>query len=183
MKNKPYLTVLFCTILFSQSAFAIYIPDLFGAYQRGMEQAQRDNARDAYYYQQLNQPKIFFEVINRKSDKTKNNFNLSVKNGDMLCWSVYNLAYDGVYQSLEIINMPYQGEFTGQSLNNDQQAIINKMYLNKNTIAFTKKLISEDNQIYTCWGFHPKNTPKGKYIISIVVGNRDFGAKMFNIVD
>lgn len=183
MKNKLHTALLCFGLGFSHSSFAIYIPNLFGAYQQGQNQAQYENAQDAYYYAQLNNPKFFFEVHDGKRKKAKNNFNLSTKNGDVLCWGIYNLEDGNVAQSQEIITTPYQGEFTGQSPNTNIQTTTNAVRLNNNTVAFSKNLLSNRNQIYSCWVFNPYNTPKGQYTISIEVGSRSFGTRAFNIVD
>lgn len=182
MKNlsKIILSTLLC---YSLTAHAVYIPNLFGAYEQGAEAARQANARDAYYYEQLNSPKFFFEVHDGKRKKAKNNFNLSPKNGDVLCWGIYNLENGNVAQSQEIITMPYQGDFMGQSHNTNIQTTTNAVQLNKNTVAFSKNLLSSSNQIYTCWVFHPYNTPKGRYTIAIEVGSKNFGTRAFNIVD
>lgn len=181
MKTLSKLTLF--TLLLSTLTTHAYIPDLFGAYQRGANQAQYENQRDAYYYEQLNSHKFFFEVHDGKQKKAKNNFNLSPKNGDVLCWGVYNLENGNVAQSQEIIAMPYQGEFMGQSHNTNIQTTTNAIQLNASTVAFSKNLLSTNNQIYTCWVFNPYNTPKGRYTISIEVGSRNFGTKGFNIID
>lgn len=182
MKTLPKLT-LSTLLLSSLTAHAMYIPDLFGAYQRGANQAQYENQQDAYYYEQLNSPKFFFEVHDGKRKNAKNNFNLSPKNGDALCWGIYNLENGNVAQSQEIITMPYQGNFMGQSHNTNIQTTTNAVQLNSNMVAFSKNLLSTNNQIYTCWVFNPYNTPKGQYTISIEVGSRNFGTKAFNIID
>ena len=46
-------TILAASILSlaSLSAQAIVIPDIFGSYTRGAEEARQANAQDAYYYQ------------------------------------------------------------------------------------------------------------------------------------
>ena len=182
MKNLS--KIILSTLLFCMStAHAVYIPNLFGAYEQGAEAARQANARDAYYHEQLNSPKFFFEVHDVKRKKAKNNFNLSPKNGDVLCWGIYNLENGNVAQSQEIITMPYQGNFMGQSHNTNIQTTTDTVQLNSNTVAFSKNLLSTNNQIYTCWVFHPYNTPKGQYTISIEVGSRNFGTKTFNIID
>lgn len=182
MKTLPKLT-LSLLLLSSLTAHAMYIPDLFGAYEQGASRARYENAQDAYYYEQLNSPKFFFEVHDGKKQKTKNHLNLSAKNGDVLCWGIYNLENGRVAQAQEIISMPYQGDFMGQSSNSNIQTTTNAIKLNTNTVAFSKDLLSSGNQIYTCWVFHPTATPKGQYTISIEVGSRNFGTRAFNIVD
>lgn len=183
MKNSSKFIASVIIMVSAQPSFAMYIPDLFGAYQRGVNQAQYENQQDAYYYQQLNSPKFFFEVHDGKKQTAKNNFNLSPKNGDVLCWGIYNLENGKVAQSQEIIAMPYQGDFMGQSSNSNIQTTTNAVKFNTNTVAFSKDLLSSGNQIYTCWVFHPTATPKGRYAISIEVGSRSFGTRIFNIVE
>lgn len=182
MKNTVKIIIVGILAITSLPTFA-YIPDIFGAYERGANQAQYENQQDAYYYQQLNSPKFFFEVHDGKKRKAKNNFNLSPKNGDVVCWGIYNLENGNIAQSQEIIAVPYQGEFTGQSPNTNMQTTTGAVKLSTNTFAFSKNLLSSSNQIYTCWAFNPYNTPKGQYAITISAGSRDLGTRVFNVVD
>ena len=122
MKILQKLSLTVVTSSISVCAFA-YIPDLFGAYERGAEQARQANARDAYYYEQMNKPQFYFEVWEPGKKKPKRNLNLSLKKGDNICWGVYNLPFENgtiVYAS-ELFTMPYNGGFTGASPNETRQ--------------------------------------------------------------
>lgn len=180
---KLFQKITLPTLLFSSLTAHAYIPDLFGAYQKGATYAQEQNARDAYYYAEMNKPKFFFEVHDGRKQKAKNNFNLSPKNGDVVCWGIYNLENGNIAQAREIISMPSQNEFMGQSRDTQIQKTVHIARLNTNVLKVDKDLLSQNNQIYTCWIFHPTATPKGKYTISIEVGKRNFGTRAFNIID
>ncbi len=183
MKNQLLMSLILMTV--NLPTFAdIYIPDLFGAYQQGVEQARYENQRDAYYYAQLDRPKLYLEVWRKgfTGTKVRNNLNLSLKKGDNLCWSVYPLQNGYTLYSSEVITMPYKGKFTGQSHNTSIQKIISNSQVSANSVGSSKQIISTGNQIYSCWVFNPTSTPKGQYFITIAVGDKNFGTHAFNIV-
>ncbi len=183
MKNLSKL-ILSSLLLSNLTAYA-YIPDLFGAYQRGADYAQQQNARDAYYYEQMNTPKFYFEIWEVGKKKPKRNLNLSLKKGDNICWGVYNIPFENgtVTYASELFTMPYNGNFTGASPNETSQKITASQYIQSNAIGFDKQIIVKNNEINTCWIFHPTETPKGTYFLKIGVGNKEFGTHSFTIVD
>lgn len=184
MKNTIKTMVIITICILNQAAFS-YIPDLFGAYQQGAEAARQANARDAYYYAQMNQPQFYFEIWENGKKKPKRNLNLSLKKYDNLCWGVYNLPYsDGtVLYTSELFTMPYHGGFTGASPNETMQKITASQQVQTNAIGFDKQILVKNGEAGTCWTFHPTQTPKGKYFLKIGVGNTDFAPKAFNIID
>lgn len=93
MKSSIKTLAIITLLSISKQGFT-YVPDLFGAYQRGAEAAREANARDAYYYTQMNQPQFYFEIWEKGKKKPKRNLNLSLKKYDVLCWGVYNLPFE-----------------------------------------------------------------------------------------
>lgn len=185
MRNILKTAIIFTIILSNPYVHAFYVPDLFGAYQRGAEAAREANARDAYYYAQMNQPRFYFEVWEPGKKKPKRNLNLSLKKEENLCWGVYNLPFENgttVYAS-ELFTMPYNGGFTGASPNETKQKITAYQQVKPNAIGFDKQILVKNGEAGTCWTFHPTQTPKGKYFLKIGVGNKELGTHAFTIVD
>lgn len=118
-----------------------YVPDLFGAYQRGAEAAREANARDAYYYTQMNQPQFYFEIWEKGKKKPKRNLNLSLKKYDVLCWGVYNLPFENgttVYAS-ELFTMPYNGGLQELLLMKPSRKSLPINKLNQTPLVLTNK--------------------------------------------
>lgn len=46
---------LLALLSYSLTAHAIYIPNLFGAYEQGESRARYENQQDTYYYEQIRQ--------------------------------------------------------------------------------------------------------------------------------
>ncbi|STZ63564.1 Uncharacterised protein [Moraxella lacunata] len=57
MKTLPKLT-LSTLLLFTLTAHAMYIPDLFGAYEQGASRARYENQQDAYYYEEIRRQQL-----------------------------------------------------------------------------------------------------------------------------
>lgn len=187
MKILPKL--IFSIPLFhSLTTHAIYIPDLFGAYQRGASQAQYENQRDAMYYHELSQensyntePIMYLEVW--KKDKSIGNIlHLSLNRKDELCWSIRPIDTGETIEVKEIITTPYKGDFMGKSPNSNIQHTINREKINDTSTVFTKQVTSINGVLYSCWNF-PNNTPKGTYSINIsITGGINF-TRSFVIMD
>ncbi len=184
MKTK-LLTASLLLMTINSSTSAMYIPDLFGAMIEGEQQARYANQRDAYYYAQLNRPRLYLAVYNEGffGVKAKKNLSISLKKGDNLCWTVAPLRNGYTFYSSELITMPYKGKFTGRSPNKSTQKTTSNVKVSSNSVGFTKQIISTGNQIYSCWVFNTKSTPKGQYFITITVGDEKFGTRAFNIID
>ncbi len=174
------LTILLLTSVISTSVFA-NIPDLFGAYQSGAYQAQQDNYRDDYYYQQMNQPKLYIEVWDKNFKKKRRSLKISLKKKNTLCWSVYPVPVGQVYYASELFTMPVNAKFTGFSGQNSENKITSAVQVSANSAGFDRQIYSSVNQINSCWKF-PANTPTGQYYLSLSVGDRKFGTRAFQIV-
>lgn len=188
MKDTIKIIVIITTLLLNQTAFAIYIPDLFGAYQRGANQAQYENQRDAAYYYELSQensynqePIMYLEVW--KKDRTISNIlHLSLSRKDELCWSIRSIGAGETIEAKETITTPYSGSFMGQSPNSNIQRTITSTKINSSSTAFTKQVTSINGMLYSCWNF-PSNTPKGTYSINVsITGGINF-TRSFVIMD
>lgn len=188
MKDTIKIIVIITTLLLNQTAFAIYIPDLFGAYQRGASQAQYENQRDAMYYHELSQensydtePMMYLEVW--KKDKSIGNIlHLSLNKKDELCWSIRPIDAGETIEAKEVITTPYKGDFMGKSPNSNIQHTINREKINGTSTVFTKQVTSINGVLYSCWSF-PNNTPKGTYSIDIsITGGINF-TRSFVIMD
>lgn len=204
MKTLPKLT-LSLLLLSSLTAHAMYIPDLFGAYQRGASQAQYENAQDTYYYEELRrqqlerqrlerqyaqrlenyrqvqEPRLYVQVINQNG-KDKGYMNLSLKNNDMLCWAVAPVNSSQTYQVSELFTMPVHATFTGNAGQNTNNQLTSSVQTSSNTAKFSRQIYAIQNQLDACWQF-PANTPKGIYHIRVGVGNAEFGTQSFKVVD
>lgn len=205
MKNLSKLT-LFTLLLSSLTAHAVYVPDLFGAYQRGANQAQYENQQDAYHYeelrrqqlerqqleqqygqrvaryQQAQEPRLYVQVINQKTGKDKGHMNLSLKKNDMLCWAVTPVSSSQTYQVSELFTMPVHATFTGNAGQNANNKLTSSVQTSSNTAKFGRQIYTTQNQLDACWSF-PANTPKGIYHIRVGVGNAEFGTQSFKVVD
>lgn len=180
-------------LLLSLNAHAVYIPNLFGAYQQGANQAQYENQRDidAYYAIQNarrdNQyleyeiePTVYLEVW-KQNGTVSNVLNVSVSQKDRLCWSIKPVENGYTIQSKEIITLPQAGTFEGQTTGNQDISILNSAKLNTNTYAVTKNLTSSSGRIYTCWSFS-NNSIKGRYSLNVSFESFNF-TRPFNVVN
>lgn len=205
MKTLPKLT-LFALLLFSLTAHAVYIPNLFGAYEQGASRARYENAQDTYYYEELRrqqlerqrlerqyaqrlenyrqvqEPRLYVQVINQKTGKDKGHMNLSLKKNDMLCWAVTPVSSSQTYQVSELFTMPVHATFTGNAGQNTNNQLTSSVQTSSNTAKFSRQIYAIQNQLDACWQF-PANTPKGIYHIRVGVGNAEFGTQSFKVVD
>lgn len=184
--KKLVLPICFIAIFATNSTPVLaYVPDLFGAYQRGVEMAQQQNAQDAYYYAQM-QPRMYVEVYEQGKKKPKRNMKVSLKKGDNLCWQLYPLSNGNQYSTAELFTLPQAvamgTPFFGQSPSTNNP-IHNAVQLSNQTYGFNRRIISTGNSIGACWVFNPTATLKGVYYIQIGVGQRDFDNVAFEIVD
>lgn len=205
MKTLPKLTL--STLLLSTlTAHAMYIPNLFGAYEQGASRARYENAQDAYYYEELRrqrlerqrleqelgrrleryeqaqEPRLYVQVINQKTGKPKGHMNLSLKKNDMLCWAVTPVNSSQTYEVSEIFTMPVHASFTGNAGQNDNNQLTSSVQTSSNTAKFTRQIYATQNQLDACW-FFAANTPKGIYHIRVGVGGAEFGTQSFKVVD
>lgn len=204
MKTLPTLTL--SLLLLSSLTTHAYIPDLFGAYQHGANQAQYENQQDAYYYeelrrqqlerqrleqqygqrleryQQAQEPRLYVQVINQNTGKSKGHMNLSLKKNDMLCWAVTPVSSSQTYQVSELFTMPINATFTGNAGQNANNQLTSSVQTSSNTAKFGRQIYATKNQLDACW-FFPANTPKGIYHIRVGVGNAEFGTQSFKVVD
>lgn len=193
-------------LLSTLTAHAMYIPDLFGAYEQGASRARYENAQDAYYYEevrrqqlerqrleqelgqrleryeQVAEPRLYVQVINQKTGKSKGYMNLSLKKDELLCWSVLPITGGQTYNTTETFTMPVHATFTGNAGQEANNKLISSMQTSSNTAKFERQIYAANNQISSCWQF-PANTPKGIYHIRVGVGNAEFGAQSFKVVD
>lgn len=180
-------------LLLSLNAHAVYIPNLFGAYQQGANQAQYENQRDidAYYaiqnarrdnqYLEYDiEPTVYLEVW-KQNGTVSNVLNISVSQKDRLCWSIKPVENGYTIQSKEIITLPQAGTFEGQTSGNQNISILNSAKLNANTYAVTKNLTSSNGRIYTCWSFS-NNSIKGRYSLNVSFEGFNF-TRPFNVVN
>lgn len=205
MKTLPKLT-LFALLLFSLTAHAVYIPNLFGAYEQGASRARYENDQDTYYYEELRrqqlerqrlerqyaqrlenyrqvqEPRLYVQVINQKTGKDKGHMNLSLKKNDMLCWAVTPVSSSQTYQVSELFTMPVHATFTGNAGQNTNNQLTSSVQTSSNTAKFSRQIYAIQNQLDACWQF-PANTPKGIYHIRVGVGNAEFGTQSFKVVD
>lgn len=205
MKTLPKLTL--STLLLSTlTAHAMYIPNLFGAYEQGASRARYENAQDAYYYEELRrqrlerqrleqelgrrleiyeqaqEPRLYVQVINQKTGKPKGHMNLSLKKNDMLCWAVTPVNGSQTYEVSELFTMPVHASFTGNAGQNDNNQLTSSVQTSSNTAKFAKQIYATQNQLDACW-FFAANTPKGIYHIRVGVGGAEFGTQSFKVVD
>lgn len=204
MKTLPKLTL--SLLLFSLTAHAVYVPNLFGAYEQGASRARYENQQDAYYYEELRrqqlerqrleqqygqriqryeqaqEPRLYVQVINQKTGKDKGHMNLSLKKNDMLCWAVTPVSSSQTYQVSELFTMPVHATFTGNAGQNDNNKLTSSVQTSSNTAKFGRQIYATQNQLDACWSF-PANTPKGIYHIRVSVGGAEFGTQSFKIVD
>lgn len=205
MKTLPKLTL--STLLLSTlTAHAMYIPNLFGAYEQGASRARYENAQDAYYYEELRrqrlerqrleqelgrrleryeqaqEPRLYVQVINQKTGKPKGHMNLSLKKNDMLCWAVTPVNGSQTYEVSELFTMPVHASFTGNAGQNDNNQLTSSVQTSSNTAKFGRQIYATQNQIDACW-FFAANTPKGIYHIRVGVGGAEFGTQSFKVVD
>ncbi len=205
MKTLSKIT-LSLLLLSSLTAHAMYIPDLFGAYEQGASRARYENQQDAYYYeeirrqqlerqrleqqygqrleryQQAQEPRLYVQVINQKTGKDKGHMNLSLKKNDMLCWAVTPVNSAQTYQVSELFTMPVNATFTGNAGQNANNQLTSSVQTSSNTAKFGRQIYATQNQLDACW-FFPANTPKGIYHIRVGVGGAEFGAQSFKVVD
>lgn len=204
MKNLSKLTL--STLLLSTLTAHAYIPDLFGAYEQGANRARYENAQDAYYYEELRrqqlerqrleqqygqrleryqraqEPRLYVQVINQNTGKSKGHMNLSVKKNELLCWTVYPISNGQTYRTTETFTMPVHANFTGNAGQEANNKLISSVQTSSNSAKFERQIYATNNQINSCWQF-PTNTPKGIYHIRVGVGNVEFGTQSFKIVD
>lgn len=204
MKNLSKLTL--STLLLSTLTAHAYIPDLFGAYEKGANRARYENQQDAYYYEQIRQqqlerqrleqqygqrleryqqvqePRLYVQVINQNTGKSKGHMNLSLKKNELLCWTVYPISNGQTYRTTETFTMPVHANFTGNAGQEANNKLISSVQTSSNTAKFERQIYATNNQINSCWQF-PTNTPKGIYHIRVGVGNAEFGTQSFKIVD
>lgn len=205
MKTLPKLTL--STLLLSTlTAHAMYIPNLFGAYEQRASRARYENAQDAYYYEELRrqrlerqrleqelgrrleryeqaqEPRLYVQVINQKTGKPKGHMNLSLKKNDMLCWAVTPVNGSQTYEVSELFTMPVHASFTGNAGQNDNNQLTSSVQTSSNTAKFTRQIYATQNQLDACW-FFAANTPKGIYHIRVGVGGAEFGTQSFKVVD
>lgn len=205
MKNLSKISLL-SLLLSTLTAHAMYIPDLFGAYEQGASRARYENQQDAYYYEELRQqqlerqrleqqygqrieryqqaqePRLYVQVINQNTGKAKGHMNLSLKKNDMLCWAVTPVSSSQTYQVSELFTMPVHATFTGNAGQNDNNKLTSSVQTSSNTAKFGRQIYVTQNQLDACWSF-PANTPKGIYHIRVGVGNAEFGTQSFKVVD
>lgn len=205
MKTLPKLT-LSLVLLSSLTAHAMYIPDLFGAYEQGASRARYENQQDAYYYEEIRrqqlerqrleqelgrrleryevaqEPRLYVQVINQKTGKDKGHMNLSLKKNDMLCWAITPVNSSQTYQVSELFTMPVNATFTGNAGQNANNQLTSSLQTSSNTAKFGRQIYATKNQLDACWSF-PANTPKGIYHIRVGVGNAEFGTQSFKVVD
>lgn len=178
----------FISLLLTSSAFA-YIPDIFSAYEQGREEAARQNYRDAERYQYLEQqrrsqppppPTFSLNVYTDKTGNLKKNKVVSLKKADQLCWVVYNVPNNPVFESIEVLTLPIhsQKQFNGNTTNNT----ISKYRTNNNELVVRRKLSSQQGLISSCWTFE-SNVDKGTYEFKLQVGSVQFPRQTFYIVD
>lgn len=186
MKNLS--KIILSTLLFCMStAHAVYIPNLFGAYEQGAEAARQANARDNVLLELSQEksydiePLMYLEVW--KKDKSVGNIlHLSLSRKDELCWSIRPVDAGETIEAKEIITTPYTGDFMGKSRNSNIQRTTNRVKINDKSTAFTKQVTSIDGILYSCWSF-PHNTPKGTYSINVsITGGINF-TRSFVIMD
>ena len=185
-------------LLSTLTAHAMYIPNLFGAYEQGASRTRYENAQDAYYYEELRRqrlerqrleqelgrrleryeqaqgPRLYVQVINQKTGKPKGHMNLSLKKNDMLCWAVTEVS--------ELFTMPVHANFTGNAGQNDNNQLTSSVQTSSNTAKFARQIYATQNQLDACW-FFAANTPKGIYHIRVGVGGAEFGTQSFKVVD
>lgn len=178
---------IFCNFLVLSGMVSAYVPDLFGAYQRGAEYARQQNAKDAYYYAQM-QPRMYVEVYEQGKKKPKRNMQVSLKKSDVLCWQLYPIQNKLTYQTGEKFTLPYpiamDTPFFGQA-GNEHGTIHNAVQIDQQTYGFNRYMVSSNNSIGGCWVFNPYQnaTPKGRYYIQVVIGEKDFKKVAFDIID
>ena len=201
--SKLTLSILLLSTL---TAHAMYIPDLFGAYEQGASRARYENAQDAYYYEEIRrqqlerqrleqeldrrleryevmqEPRLYVQVINQKTGKDKGHMNLSLKKNDMLCWAITPVNSSQTYQVSELFTMPVHATFTGHAGQNANNQLTSSVQTSSNTAKFGRQIYATKNQLDACWSF-PANIPKGIYHIRVGVGNAEFGTQSFKVVD
>ncbi|OPH33683.1 hypothetical protein [Moraxella lacunata] len=205
MKNLSKISLL-SLLLSTLTAHAMYIPNLFGAYEQGASRARYENAQDAYYYEELRrqrlerqrleqelgrrleryeqaqEPRLYVQVINQKTGKPKGHMNLSLKKNDMLCWAVTPVNGSQTYEVSELFTMPVHASFTGNAGQNDNNQLTSSVQTSSNTAKFGRQIYATQNQIDACW-FFAANTPKGIYHIRVGVRGAEFGTQSFKVVD
>lgn len=161
----------------SLSSFA-YVPDLFGAYERGTEQARQDNARDTQYGYQYARPAFVMGVYADGKSKPKMMTRLSIKKRDAICWMLYNVPTNTPYSALERFTMPVDSDFAGSS----QNKMLGKQRISSNTIEFYHTGNSgNSNQFENCWTV-AEGMPLGTYQVTITVGKNQFHTQSFQVV-
>lgn len=205
MKTLSKLT-LSILLLFTLTAHAFYVPDLFGAYEQGASRARYENQQDTYYYEeirrqqlerqrleqqygqrleryeQIAEPRLYVQVINQNTGKAKDYMNLSLKKNELLCWTVYPISNGQTYHTTETFTMPVHATFTGNAGQEANNKLISSVQTGSNTAKFERQIYATNNQINSCWQF-PANTPKGIYHIRVGVGRAEFGTQSFKVVD
>lgn len=177
---KTILKSVFISLLLTSPAFA-YIPDIFSAYDKGREEANRQNYRDAERYQyieQQRQPTLLVHVYSNNKKNPKKNKVVSLKKDDELCWLVYNVPTNSTFNSQEVITSRSQNTFDGDTTNN----VVSKYRTNNNELVVQRKLSSQKDQVGACWWFHP-NVDRGAYTFTLQIGNVSFQTQTFYIVD
>lgn len=179
-------TILAASILSlaSLSAQAIAIPNIFGSYTRGAEEARQANAQDAYYYQVYSRPEMYIWVYDANNRK-KSNMQVSLSKGENLCWQLYPVNNGNQYGIGEIFYTP-QALSIGTPFfgwNSTQEEIHNSVQMTESSYGFNRRQVSRYNNIGTCWAFNPQTTPKGRHYIQIQIGEVDFGRIAFDIVN
>lgn len=176
MKNLAKLTL--STLLLSSLTIHAYTPDLFGAYQQGAEAAREANARDIYYSQYAN-PTFNMGAYSGKTGKLKMTTRISIKDQDQFCWTFFNIPKGKDYYVIEQFVQPKDGLFNGHTANE----IIKQERVSPNTIIFVRKTNSgNSNEIYGCYSFNEK-TIKGKYSLTVKIGEYTFNTQNFTVVN
>ena len=171
---------------FSTLVNATYIPDIFGAYNRGVENARYENNQDVYYYYQTQaQPRIYVDVYEPGRRGPVGGNQVSLRKNQNICWQVYPVPNDNQYYISELFNLPQSVRlgvpFFGQNTTEDE--IHNGGQITNYTYGYNRKQISKTNSLSSCWVFESARTPKGVYLMSVKVGQVDFGSIKFEIVD
>lgn len=190
--NMVLKSLLLSSMVMSVMASAnIVIPDIFGAYQRGAEQARAANQRDAYYYQnhRPSVPVSLFKmsVRERKSDGKygdKNRMRLSLKNKDGLCWVVSGLENNMVYSTMETLSVPFDiSKMSGTIAITRMDNVKDMKDLDNNTAVLYREIKTETQNFVSSCTMFKAETPTGMYSLRVIVGNVDFGTHRFEIIE
>lgn len=176
MKNKYQKILISSLLLCSIPISAQYIPDLFGAYQRGAESARSHNAYQNY------QPTFMVGVYAQGSSQPKSHLfgaTVSIKKKEELCWMLYNIPSHTTYQTQELFIQPHNGLFNATTTNN----IVGSKRTSENSIIFFREVSSGNaNQIDGCYRFD-ETSQKGKYQLIISIGEYRFNPINFKVVN